>query len=107
MKKIRLLIVEDSPTVCVYLGLIFAEYDDIEIVAVAKNGREGINFTIDFRPDIVLMDLHMPEVDGFADSSPINWSTMRTYLCELCFKTIAALARVAFPMNIGGSSMIG
>tara|TARA_B100000929_G_scaffold291178_1_gene288803 strand:+ start:8618 stop:9664 length:1047 start_codon:yes stop_codon:yes gene_type:complete len=71
VKKIRLLIVEDSPTVCVYLGLIFAEYDDIEIVAVAKNGREGINFTIDFRPDIVLMDLHMPEVDGFAATHEI------------------------------------
>jgi two-component system, chemotaxis family, protein-glutamate methylesterase/glutaminase len=74
MKPIKILIVEDSPTVCVYLGLVFAKYEDIEIIGVAKNGREGISLTQSLRPDLVLMDLHMPELDGFSATREIMQS---------------------------------
>jgi DNA-binding NarL/FixJ family response regulator len=61
---IRLLLAEDHPVVRVGLERLLANADDIEIVAVAANGAEAIERTDALRPDVVLMDLSMPVVDG-------------------------------------------
>ena len=61
---IRLLLAEDHPVVRVGLERLFANADDIEIVGVATNGAEAIERADALRPDVVLMDLSMPVVDG-------------------------------------------
>ena len=61
---IRLLLAEDHPVVRVGLERLFANADDIEIVGVAANGAEAIERADALRPDVVLMDLSMPVVDG-------------------------------------------
>lgn len=61
---IRLLLAEDHPVVRVGLERLLANADDIEIVGVAANGAEAIERTEALRPDVVLMDLSMPVVDG-------------------------------------------
>ena len=38
--------------------------DDIEVMDEAKNGREGVEKALSLKPDIILMDLVMPEMDG-------------------------------------------
>jgi DNA-binding NarL/FixJ family response regulator len=61
---IRVLIVDDHVVVRSGLEQLLATTDDIELVATAANGVEAIARVEEFRPDVVLMDLSMPEMDG-------------------------------------------
>ena len=63
---IRLLIVDDHPVVRDGLQGMFAGDRRFEVVGEAANGREAVSKAEAFRPDVVLMDLRMPEVDGVA-----------------------------------------
>jgi two-component system, NarL family, response regulator len=63
-KRTEVLIVDDFPVVRAGLrGLIDAE-SDLRVAAEAADGREAIEFFRIYRPDVVLMDLRMPEVNG-------------------------------------------
>ena len=61
---IRVVVADDQPLVRTGLRMILAAEPDIEVVAEATNGREAISTTAEHRPDVVLMDVRMPEVDG-------------------------------------------
>lgn len=61
---IRVLIVDDHKIVREGIGLLFSEIRDIEMVGEAKNGPEGIVRARELQPDVILMDLVMPEMDG-------------------------------------------
>ena len=63
-ESIRVLIVEDHPLFREGLAAILAGAADVELVGMAANGREGINLATELQPDIVLMDLNLPEVNG-------------------------------------------
>jgi DNA-binding NarL/FixJ family response regulator len=62
--KIRLLIVDDDPLVRSGLALILGGATSLEVVAQAANGREGLAAVTEHRPDVVLMDIRMPVMDG-------------------------------------------
>ena len=64
MKKFTVLIVDDSPTVTDGLRSILSAYPDIELVGEASGGLEAIAKAEELRPDVILMDAQMPEVDG-------------------------------------------
>lgn len=61
---IRVLIVEDSAVQREFLRFILEEAGTFEIVGTAADGEEGVALTEQLRPDIVLMDCHMPKLDG-------------------------------------------
>jgi DNA-binding NarL/FixJ family response regulator len=61
---IRLLIVDDHPVVRDGLQGMFAGEPDFEVVGEAANGRDAVSRAEAFQPDVVLMDLRMPEMDG-------------------------------------------
>ena len=61
---IRVLIVDDDPLVRSALGLMIGGQPDIEVVAEASDGREGIAMSQQHRPDVVLMDIRMPVMNG-------------------------------------------
>jgi DNA-binding NarL/FixJ family response regulator len=61
---IRVLIVDDDPLVRSALGLMIGGQPDIEVVAEASDGREGIAMSQQHRPDVVLMDIRMPVLNG-------------------------------------------
>ena len=63
-KDIRIILVEDSPTVCHHLTSIIEEASDMSVVGTAKNGYEAIQMVEELRPDVVSMDINMPEIDG-------------------------------------------
>jgi DNA-binding NarL/FixJ family response regulator len=63
---IRVLLVDDDPLVRSGLRLMLAAADDIEIVAEAADGSEVLRLVDQSAPDLVLMDIRMPAMDGLA-----------------------------------------
>ncbi len=70
--KIRLLIVDDISETRENLRKLLYFETDIEIVGTASNGREAIEQAKNLRPDIVLMDINMPDMDGITTSQEIG-----------------------------------
>ena len=64
MKTIRLLLVDDHQVVRQGLRLFLEPDDNITIVGEASNGREALERVAELQPDVVLMDLLMPVMDG-------------------------------------------
>jgi len=64
IQHIRVLIVDDVPILRVGARGMLAEYEHIDIVGEATNGVEAVALTRELRPDVVLMDISMPQMDG-------------------------------------------
>ena len=64
MKRIRVLLADDHAVVRQGFRMILAAQPDMEIVGEAGNGREAIELAASLRPDIVVMDVAMPELNG-------------------------------------------
>ncbi|MGB0098183.1 MAG: response regulator transcription factor [Solirubrobacteraceae bacterium] len=61
---IRLMIVDDHPVVRDGLSGIFNAHPEFEVIAEAANGADAVRRARALRPDVILMDLRMPELDG-------------------------------------------
>ena len=61
---IRVLIADDQPVVRDGLAMLLGLIDDVEVVATAADGIEAVELACSQRPDIVLMDLRMPRIEG-------------------------------------------
>jgi DNA-binding NarL/FixJ family response regulator len=61
---IRVIVVDDEPMVCAHLRTILGSAPDIEVVGEAHEGAAGVEAVLRGRPDVVLMDLRMPGMDG-------------------------------------------
>lgn len=64
MEKIKILMADDHPVVRAGIRGMLETQPDFEVVAEAENGREAIDQIEKIKPDVVLMDLRMPEMDG-------------------------------------------
>jgi two-component system, LytTR family, response regulator len=63
---LKILIVDDEPLAREDLALLLRGDPDVDAVAEARNGREAVAAIRDQRPDLVLLDVQMPRMDGFA-----------------------------------------
>ncbi|MBI5034145.1 MAG: response regulator transcription factor [Chloroflexi bacterium] len=62
--KLRILLVDDHNLFRKGLATLFVDREDMEIVEVAKDGQQAIELTRLLSPDLILMDVHMPRLDG-------------------------------------------
>lgn len=110
---IRVLVVEDSPVVQEFLLHIFGSDPGISVIGVARNGREAVEAASEKRPDVITMDINMPEMDGLEatrkimETNPVpivivsgNWNPKEV---ETTFKAIeaGAVSLVQRPAGIG------
>ena len=72
MSVIRVLLVEDHETVRQGLRMLLESQPDIEVVAEAANGRIAVLYSETFQPQVVVMDLSMPEMNGLAATQAIK-----------------------------------
>lgn len=75
MAKTRLLIAEDETVVRYALAQLLAAEDDIQVVGEAADGGEAVVLARQRQPDVVLMDLSMPKMDGIAATRKIKEET--------------------------------
>lgn len=72
MKPIRVMIVDDHDQVRRGLNLFLTMFDDLTPSGEAKNGIEAIQVCAETRPDVILMDLNMPQMDGITAAREIH-----------------------------------
>ena len=65
MKAVRIVAADDEPLALDRLSDLLAQIEGAELVATAQNGKEVIEFISELRPDLVLLDIEMPRLDGF------------------------------------------
>jgi len=70
-QTIQVMLVDDHNVVRSGLATFLRAYDDLELVGEAKNGLEALNLCHKKKPDVILMDLMMPEMDGIAATRAI------------------------------------
>jgi pilus assembly protein CpaE len=62
--RIRVLVADDSAMQRMHLSQLIAEQPDMEIVGNAASGQDAVRRATELQPDVVLMDIHMPDMDG-------------------------------------------
>ena len=102
MNRIRVALVDDDALICDGLGAILETHDDIELVGSAENGEAGIALCRRAHPDVVLMDIRMPVLDGVAAAQRIKrtWPEMRVIMLTT-FQDTASI-RSAIALGVDG-----
>jgi DNA-binding NarL/FixJ family response regulator len=79
----RIIIADDHPLFRTALAFLLEETSEWEVVAQAADGREALELCRRFRPDLVLMDLNMPKMDGLEATSAVKRELPRTIVLVL------------------------
>lgn len=72
MAKIKVLLADDQELILESLHIVLSMEEDLDIVGLAKNGEEAVKGCEQFQPDLVLMDINMPVMDGVAATAVIK-----------------------------------
>src|SRR5947207_11188897 len=100
----RVLVADDHDLFRVGLASALATYEDIEVIAQASGGKMAVRLAAELRPDVILMDLRMPHVDGLEATSEILKADPSARVVAL---TVAAEeADVAAAITAGASGYV-
>lgn len=94
-EKIRVLIVDDIPETRENVRKLLAFENDIEVVATAGTGNEGIKLAKQYQPHIVLMDINMPDIDGITAVEAITQQVAITQVIMMSVQSEADYLRRA------------
>lgn len=108
----QILLVEDDPLMQLGLEQFFADYDHYVIIGQAANGYKAVEMSIELEPDLVIMDIGLPQMDGIEATKQIKTSLPDTRVIMLTShrsqtETVAALASGADAYCLKGISFKG
>jgi two-component system, chemotaxis family, protein-glutamate methylesterase/glutaminase len=92
---IKVLIAEDSPVIRELLAGILEQEETIRIVGMANNGAEAVKMAYDLRPDVITMDIRMPQIDGL-EATRLIMEQAPTRIIVVTGSTDQAESRPAF-----------
>jgi DNA-binding response regulator len=104
MEKIKLVIVDDEKLIRSGLKMMLEGYDNLEIVAQAKDGKEGYELVKEYKADMVLMDIRMPEYSGLDGIRFIKNAGLETKI--LVLTTFRDVDYIVEAMNLGASGYL-
>ena len=83
MSKINLILADDHAVVRSGIRMLLEAQPDIEIVAEAETGKEAVSLVRSLRPDVILMDIQMPDMNGIEATKQIKMSIPETAVLAL------------------------
>jgi len=98
---IRVLLVDDHPLMRKGIRGVLEPYEDVTIVGEASNGLEAVNLANVFKPNVIIMDVNMPQMDGVQATRLIKQSLPKTTIIGL---SVNESARVKEALLQAGAS---
>ncbi|NLJ66995.1 MAG: sporulation transcription factor Spo0A [Clostridiales bacterium] len=78
-EKISVLVADDNKDFCAIINEFLRKQDDIEVVGVAHDGIEAIDMILELEPDVVVLDIIMPHLDGLGVLERLNEENLEIY----------------------------
>jgi two-component system, NarL family, response regulator LiaR len=108
-KPIKVLIVEDDPLIQLGLEQSLSQQPNITVIGIAEDGYIGVKMAQELRPDIIVMDIGMPRLDGISATQKIKAASPNVHIVMLSSHTddteiIAALSSGADAYCVKGTS---
>jgi len=103
---IRVLLADDSPTARELLKHVLEDEGTFEVVAEAGNGKQAIELTARLRPDVIVMDLVMPIIDGMEATSTIMAETPTPIVITTATQSLHEASTAMMALEAGALSLI-
>ena len=104
MKKIRILIADDHAVMRMGLNALFDTVGEFEVVGEAADGAEAVEMTVRRKPDVVIMDLVMPVMDGVSATGEIMKRAPNAHV--LLLTTYGSSDGIAHALDAGASGAV-
>src|ERR1700733_10880681 len=102
MEKVRILIVDDTPGVRDGIRLFLEMHEGLTVCGEASDGLEGIKRAFELKPDVVLLDLSMPNLDGMEATHLIREGSPLTEVVIVTSHESLEAARLAATVGASG-----
>ncbi|MBL7495840.1 response regulator transcription factor [Frankia sp. CNm7] len=104
---IRVLLADDQPLLTATFRLLIDSQPDLEVVAEAADGQRAVELTRRHRPDVVVLDIRMPRMDGLAATEAIGADPELSLTRVLILTTFETDEYVARALRAGASGFVG
>lgn len=105
-RPIRVLVVDDHPLVRAGFRSILSTEDDITVVADARDGAEAVTLAVEYTPEVVLMDIRMPGMDGLEATRRITADPRLTHTRVIVLTTFDVDEYVFGALRAGASAFL-
>jgi len=104
MKKIRILIANDNRDSVYMIKELLEGFDEFKVIGEVFNGKDALDFALNYEPDIIIMDTDMPMMDGFTASQSIT--KMIPYIGIILVGTMESIDIIKRTMKVGAGDFL-
>jgi two-component system chemotaxis response regulator CheB len=103
---VRVLVVDDSVVVRLLLGEVIAEQQDLRLVGVAPNGAAGLDRIAALKPDVVVLDVEMPDMSGLEVLAALRQQRLRVPVVMFSTLTARGASATVEALTLGASDYV-